>query len=138
MLVILPLFVNTGLLICAVPSIQASPTPVPANTSSASQYVAWYSPPNERGTWDILTSCILTMSLCIWTALHLNIPTSSDDLAKMPLRSRIYFSKAGRQARWIFMGLLAPELVVYAAWEERREVKIITSMAHEAQTLVSC
>ena len=133
----MPLFANAGVLICAVPGIHAAPRSVTANASSTAQYVSWYSQPNERGTWDILTSCVLTMSLCIWTALHLNIPASSDELAKMTLlRSRIYCSKAGRQARWIFMGLLAPELVVYSAWQQRREVKAITLMAQKAQTQV--
>jgi hypothetical protein len=55
----------------------ASAAPTPSNTSSTEDYVAWQSQANMRETWDILVNCIATMSLCIWTALHLNLPLNA-------------------------------------------------------------
>jgi hypothetical protein len=60
------------------------------------------------------------------------------DLAKVStLRWQIYYSRLGQHIRWIIIGLLAPELVAYAAWKERREVLSITAMAQRAQACVS-
>lgn len=66
----------------------------------------WYEPPNERGTWDIIVSCVLTLTICVWSALHLNVPTEESKLAE-----RNY-----RRVRWIVLGLFAPELVVSTAF----------------------
>jgi hypothetical protein len=35
----------------------------------------WVSPPDERGTINIVWSCIATIFLCSWSVLFLNIPT---------------------------------------------------------------
>ena len=72
----------------------------------------WRSSPNVRGSWDILSSCVITISLCAWTALHLNVPEHGT---------------AGRQwlrkTKWLGLGLAAPEMVVYVAWRQRQEAK---------------
>lgn len=34
----------------------------------------WKAGPAQRGTFGILSNCILTLGLRIWTSLHLNIP----------------------------------------------------------------
>jgi hypothetical protein len=36
--------------------------------------ITWQPGPEGRGTLSILWSCVLTMILCVWTALHLNVP----------------------------------------------------------------
>jgi len=41
---------------------------------SAEQLQGWTSSPNGRGTIDIIQSCFLTISLCAWTMLCLNVP----------------------------------------------------------------
>ncbi|KAF2450693.1 hypothetical protein P171DRAFT_427014 [Karstenula rhodostoma CBS 690.94] len=66
----------------------------------------WYEPPNERGTWDIIVSCVLTLTICVWSALHLNVPSEESKLAE-----RNY-----RRVRWVVLGLFAPELVVSTAF----------------------
>ena len=67
--------------------------------------VDWKSVPKTRGTLDILLTCIITILLCVWTAIHLNVP---------PPRSfwRPIFRKLG----WLILALLAPEMIVYTAW----------------------
>lgn len=60
----------------------------------------WQPEPQTRGTYSIVSTCVITLSLCVWTALHLNIPEHSKaDHQKW------------RKAKWLLVGLLAPELV---------------------------
>jgi len=90
---------------------------------SASEEVpltGWYEPPNFRGTWDIIVSCVLTLTICVWSALHLNVPTEDSKL-----RDRNF-----KRFRWIILGLFAPELVVSTAFAQfltarwlRREIR---------------
>ena len=35
---------------------------------------AWVDDPNNCGTWRIFSSCIFTLVLFVWTAIHLNVP----------------------------------------------------------------
>jgi hypothetical protein len=66
---------------------------------------AWKAEPDGRGTFGLISSCILTLVFCVWSALHLNVPPSK--------------SPKGRQALektcWIVYGVFAPELVVATA-----------------------
>ena len=60
----------------------------------------WTPEPARRGTYSILSTCLITMGLCVWTAVHLNVP------GHHKTRQQIL-----RKAGWLIMGLLAPELV---------------------------
>ncbi|PMD26347.1 hypothetical protein NA56DRAFT_543155, partial [Hyaloscypha hepaticicola] len=63
-----------------------------------------------RGTSNILQSCLITTSLCVWTAVHLNIPEQDDP-------SFLWISyQTWRKLGWLIIGLLAPEMLVYAAY----------------------
>ena len=66
---------------------------------------AWVSEPNGRGTWSLLYSCTFTLTLCVYTAVHLNIPRSKDS------RWVIY----GRQVKRTLIAIIAPEVVLYTA-----------------------
>ena len=66
---------------------------------------SWRDEPLTRGTWNILSTCLITLALCLWTALHLNIPRH---------REGVWRSKM-RKARWLLLGLLAPEMIAYTA-----------------------
>lgn len=68
--------------------------------------------PNGRGTWGLLSSCVLTIALCAWVALHLNVPENGT-ANKQWLR----------KTKWLIIGLTAPEMVVYVAWRQRQEAK---------------
>lgn len=61
---------------------------------------AWRPEPQGRGTWSILSTCILTLSLCIWSALHLNVPEHGKGGKQL-----------WRKTRWLIVGLVAPEIV---------------------------
>ncbi len=74
----------------------------------------WVPEPTVRGTWGILSSCLITISLCVWTAVHLNIPEHQKT------RRQLW-----RKIKWLVLGLLAPEMVAYVAWHQRKEAKNI-------------
>ena len=38
----------------------------------------WVPPPSGRGTFDILSTCALTIFLCCWTSVYPNIPAATD------------------------------------------------------------
>lgn len=60
----------------------------------------WKPEPDHRGTFSLLSTCLVTMSLCVWSALHLNLATNK------ALAAQIL-----RKTTWLVLGLLAPELV---------------------------
>jgi hypothetical protein len=80
----------------------------------------WHPEPQFRGTFHILSSCLITMSLCIWTLLHLNLPRHKQERLQN-------FRKLG----WMILGLLAPELVVWNAWEQKRTVRQLSMLMQE-------
>jgi hypothetical protein len=72
------------------------------------ELTGWYEPPNVRGTWDLILSCVLTLTICVWSALHLNVPCENSELK----------DRNKRRARWILLGIFAPELVVSTAFAQ--------------------
>lgn len=74
--------------------------------------VNWQPDASTRGTTDILSTCLITLGLCLWSALHLNIPQHGKS-------SRQKWYKCG----WLVLGLLAPEMVAFAAWVQLRAAR---------------
>ncbi|KAL8642370.1 MAG: hypothetical protein Q9228_000923 [Teloschistes exilis] len=66
-------------------------------------------PTDARGTWSILSTCIITLTLCVYTSLHLNIPAHKSTT----------WTTIGMKAKYVVFGLLAPELIVFNAWRQR-------------------
>jgi hypothetical protein len=66
------------------------------------------------------------MALCIWTAVHLNLP-------KHKKESRQVY----RKIIWLALGLFAPEVVVWNAWRQRKKMKRLSGdmrrMAYTAE-----
>jgi hypothetical protein len=69
---------------------------------------AWVPAPPGRGTKDIIGHCLATLSLCVWKALHLNVPAMDE--------SR--WNKYWQQLKWVLIALLAPEIVVFTGIEQ--------------------
>lgn len=75
----------------------------PFGTLPANSTAYWKPAPSERGTFDILSSCILTLLLCAYTCFHPNVP--------------IHEATKWFQRPWavkldgILMGLVFPEIV---------------------------
>ncbi|KAL8925821.1 MAG: hypothetical protein Q9208_003318 [Pyrenodesmia sp. 3 TL-2023] len=82
---------------------------LPSNDSINST-PAWVPEPNGRGTWSLLSTCIITTSLCVWSAVHLNVPE----------HGRTH-SQYWRKTKWLLLGIFAPEFVAFIAWQQRQE-----------------
>jgi hypothetical protein len=82
----------------------------PFGTPSTDVSATWHPEPRGRGTFNILSTCLTTMILCVWTTVHLNIPGHNDG------RRQRFLRKPG----WLLLALLAPEIVAWNAWEQRQ------------------
>jgi hypothetical protein len=71
---------------------------------------AWVSEPRKRGTMGLLYSCTFTLLLCVYNAVHLNVPPEDDSK----------FSFYLRKTKWVLIVLLALEVVLYTAWSQLR------------------
>lgn len=101
--------------------------PIPlSNTTALDTEVTgeWYPSSSTRGTGDLLYSCALTLSLCVYTAIHLNIPTPRESAWKQTFR----------KTKWVLIGIFAPEVVLYTAlqqwWSARRLLNPLNRMSH--------
>lgn len=93
---------------------------------NSSEIVRWKSDCATRGTFDILSTCIITLLLCIWTAVHLNVPPPGQ-----------YLKPILKKVGWLFLALLAPEMVAYTAWYQRQEALTIMRTVNESRSLPS-
>ena len=75
--------------------------------SEPSDVLIWREEPHFRGTFAILTSCVGTLLVCTWSALHDDIPHG-----KSKIRRRLH------QCVWLVMSLLAPELLLLIAFDQ--------------------
>ena len=67
----------------------------------------WTSAPNVRGTADLLWTCILTMVICVYTVIHVNVPPPRESNLKFFLR----------KTKWALVALLAPEISLTTAYQ---------------------
>ena len=90
----------------------------------------WVDSPNQRGTIDIIWSCVTTLAICCWVMLHLNVPAKTDN----------HWSLFLRKARWLMFALLSPELVMLFAcgqWASaQRSVADMHSLGYQNWTMV--
>lgn len=78
----------------------------------------WMPEPNSRGTWGLVQTCLLTLGLCVYTAIHLNVFH----------RECRWWTRALIRLKWLVVALLAPEFIVYNAWSQRRQAVRIARM----------
>jgi hypothetical protein len=83
---------------------------------------SWVRSPGGRGTWDLLYSCGFTILLCVYTAIHLNIPSPDDT----------QFTFWLKKTKWVAIAILAPEVVVYTAFEQWLHAKQFLSRLRKA------
>lgn len=84
---------------------------------------SWVSEPEVRGTWSLIQTCLLTLGLCVFSAIHPNVfHRGSPSWWKFLLR-----------LKWLVIALVAPEFIVFNAWSERRQaVRIGRLLRHRA------
>ncbi|KAE8132567.1 hypothetical protein BDV38DRAFT_287603 [Aspergillus pseudotamarii] len=110
----------------------------------------WESEPNARGTWAILSSSLITLALCVWTAVHLNLPGHGKSNYTEKYRSLGFLVQRWpklswlvlwwRKAAWLVLGIFAPEVVIFAAlgqWTEAHRLTRIICKAYQQDRSVS-
>lgn len=68
----------------------------------------WCSGPHTRDTFNIFWSCASTLFITVWTSIHFDVPVQTRNW-KQSLWSRL---------KWMTLGLLAPELLLWIAWNQ--------------------
>ena len=68
----------------------------------------WASSPGVRGTSDVLWSCLLTLTSCVYTAIHLNVPPAYEGK----------WQRLWRKLKWVVEILFMPECILYCALEQ--------------------
>jgi len=68
---------------------------------SASDTAAWQPEPLTRRAFSIISTCFVTLDLCVWTSIHLNLSAHEEGW----MRPRL------RRMGWMLLGFLEPELV---------------------------
>jgi hypothetical protein len=93
----------------------------------ARNHTTWHPEPEGRGTYGLLSTCLLTMILCVWTAVHLNLPEHRrHSVSYLPSFQTL------RKLRWLLIGLFAPEVVSWSAFEQYREATTLYNDMKEA------
>jgi len=84
-------------------------------SNSTIPVVAWAPEPQTRGTIGLLWSCLVTIFLCTWSAVHPNLPAATDS----PYRI------LWRRVRYLLGALLAPEMLAIIALDSLQRAKIV-------------
>lgn len=79
--------------------------PVNATSGPPTSEPVYVPDPSGRGTIGLISSCVVTLFLCVWTAIHPNIHSE-----KSTKRSRFL-----RKLEWAALALFAPEFVLWRA-----------------------
>lgn len=86
---------------------------------TSNETISWQPEPTTRGTFSVLSICLITISLCVWTAIHLNVPEHEKGVKQVL-----------KKAKWMLVGLVAPELILSIAWcqyiQARAMVKLMS------------
>ncbi|KAJ4065559.1 hypothetical protein NW756_005760 [Fusarium oxysporum] len=73
--------------------------------STETEFVGWVPEDSNRGTWSLITSCLFTIAICTWTAIHPRIHVSRQ------LRHQHKFYQ-------LVKAVLAPEMVCLESLQE--------------------
>ncbi|KAI1414673.1 hypothetical protein F5Y13DRAFT_197213 [Hypoxylon sp. FL1857] len=89
---------------------------------NGTQLVGYVQDPNGRGTATLVLSSLLTLILCVWSALHLNVPR----------RNQTKLQELWLNVRWIVTGIYAPELVVFTAWRQWCSARLLQQLVEQS------
>lgn len=102
------------------------------HAKTGGQYTAWHSEPNERGSFRLIIGCLITLSLCVWSAIHLNVPRRAETTGK-----KHWLWYALERTKWVSIGVLAPELVVYTAGRQWTSARLLAQKVNKSMDEVS-
>lgn len=87
--------------------------------SNGTAPVLWVPQPKFRGTFGILSLCMSTLLICVWNALHLDIPIRRYTTARKLLVS----------VSWMIIAIFGPELLLFIAFNQRVAASAVTKQA---------
>jgi hypothetical protein len=67
-------------------------------------------PHSRRSLWDIIRSCVLTILLCTWAAVHPNVPSPDERWPRIAMR----------RIGLMIAALVMPEVIIGWALRQRR------------------
>ena len=85
--------------------------------------VGWQSSPTTRGTWSIIVDCLITLTLCVYTAIHPNVPSQGSTP----------FEFLWTRTKWVLAGIIAPEFVVYTAWRQWSSARQLNKQLNQSR-----
>lgn len=91
-------------------------------TGSSNVTIKWQPEPALRGTFTIITTCAITLLLCVYSSVHLNLPAINQR------RTLVWL----RRTAWILGAPLAPEYIIFTAQIQRSRAKLLLDEAREA------
>lgn len=94
--------------------------------SNATTPVGWYPEPSFRGTYSLLSSCVSTLLICVLSAVHLDVPAVH--------HNRLH--KWAKKAKWVAVGVFAPEWLTMTAYLEWQNARGLASKANDTLTFV--
>lgn len=104
----------------------------------------WVSGPTTRGTLNIIFTCVITLFLCVWTTVQVNIEPPQDNINRtlfklIPPLENQWLGKllAGRIARklgWSCVTIIVPEAVLAIAAYERRAAYLLHDAIKDPET----
>ena len=74
----------------------------------------WVPEPHGRGTWSIVWSCLVTIFICTWSVLHLDVP-------KRHGWWYLFYRKVG----WMLLAALAPEYNLFMAVDNFFQARVL-------------
>jgi len=69
---------------------------------------SWATTSNIRSTASLLWTCVLTLTICVFTVIHVNVPLPSEK----------QYSHFLRKIKWAVFAILAPELALATALQQ--------------------
>jgi hypothetical protein len=78
---------------------------------------AWVAEPRGRGTIGLVLPCVITLALCVWAAIHLNV-------ISRPTPARVFAFKLV----WVLMGIFTPELVLWCSFSQYLEARKVREL----------
>ena len=89
----------------------------------------WVDQPDSRGTFDIITTCVSGILICLWVMLHLNIPYPNEPWWRITIRKLMYLG----------VSIVVPELLACMAggqWAAaRRSITAMRAMGNKSWTM---
>ena len=93
---------------------------LPTDTSSSAP--GYVPGPSGRGTIGLVSTCVITLVLCVWTAIHLNI---------VPKQDRTRWRRFVKKVKWAALALFAPEIVVWRAYSQWKTARWLRKERNE-------